>query len=76
MPTDQKVGGSSPSERAQVTGPYPLREGPFWCRWEPCWEPRRPIRAPLHGGLRGLTQRPLPRAPGACEEDGQDKQPV
>ena len=26
-PTDQKVGGSSPSERAQVRGPFPLPEG-------------------------------------------------
>ena len=29
MPTDQKVGGSSPSERAQVNGPYPFRGGAF-----------------------------------------------
>jgi hypothetical protein len=28
-PTDQKVGGSSPSERAQVRGPYPHPEGAF-----------------------------------------------
>jgi hypothetical protein len=27
--TDQKAGGSSPSERAQVTGPYPVRGGAF-----------------------------------------------
>ncbi len=25
--TDQKVGGSSPSERAQVNGPLPFRQG-------------------------------------------------
>ncbi len=30
LATDQKVGGSSPSERAQVTGPYPLRGGVFF----------------------------------------------
>src|SRR5437016_5590104 len=30
LSTDQKVGGSSPSERAQVTGPYPLRGGVFF----------------------------------------------
>ncbi len=28
--TDQKVGGSSPSERAQLKGPYPPREGAFF----------------------------------------------
>ena len=28
-PTDQKVGGSSPSERAQVRGPLPDSEGAF-----------------------------------------------
>jgi hypothetical protein len=28
--TDQKAGGSSPSERAQVTGPYPLLGGAFF----------------------------------------------
>ena len=44
MPTDQKAGGSSPSERAQVNGPYPFRGGAFWCRWDPCWEPRRPVQ--------------------------------
>jgi len=29
MPTDQKVGGSSPSERVQLTGPLPTRQGAF-----------------------------------------------
>jgi hypothetical protein len=38
--TDQKVGGSSPSERAQVRGPSPDTGGPSCSRWEPCWEPR------------------------------------
>ena len=27
LATDQKVGGSSPSERAQVTGPFPHQRG-------------------------------------------------
>ena len=27
--TDQKVGGSSPSERAQLSGPFPHRTGAF-----------------------------------------------
>src|SRR5215469_16278903 len=30
LTTDQKVGGSSPSERAQVNGPYPLLGGAFF----------------------------------------------
>ena len=55
----RRLGVRVPPSPPRVTGPYPLREGPFWCRWEPCWEPRRPIRAPLRGGLPGLTQRPL-----------------
>ena len=29
--TDQKVGGSSPSERAQVRGGPPIGRPPFWC---------------------------------------------
>jgi len=29
LATDQKVGGSSPSERAQVNGPFPHRTGAF-----------------------------------------------
>src|SRR5262245_37184309 len=45
LATDQKAGGSSPSERAQVTGPYPLLGGAFSCRWEPCWEPQQPVQA-------------------------------
>ena len=30
LSTDQKVAGSSPVERAQVIGPYPLRGGAFF----------------------------------------------
>src|SRR4029077_11594488 len=33
--TDQKVGGSSPSERAQLTGPLPARQRAFLSLWEP-----------------------------------------
>jgi hypothetical protein len=32
--TDQKVGGSSPSERAQLTGPLPARQRAFLSLWE------------------------------------------
>ena len=33
--TDQKVGGSSPSERAQLTSPLPARQRAFLSLWEP-----------------------------------------
>jgi hypothetical protein len=37
--TDQKVGGSSPSERAsQVTGPFSVFAPPSEAAWEPGWE--------------------------------------
>jgi hypothetical protein len=43
LATDQKARGSSPSERAQVTGPTRSEEGSFSCCWEPYWEPPCPI---------------------------------
>jgi hypothetical protein len=38
--TDQKVGSSSPSERARSEASYRIRKGPFSLFWEPRWEPR------------------------------------
>ena len=35
LSTDQKTGGSSPSERAQLTGPLPARQRAFLSLWEP-----------------------------------------
>src|ERR1700690_4130954 len=50
LTTDQKVGGSSPSERAQLTGPLPIRQGPVFALWEPRWEPHGHLsRLPRHG---------------------------
>jgi hypothetical protein len=43
LATDQKVGGSSPSERARSEAPCQIRKGPFCCSWEPRWEPRARI---------------------------------
>jgi hypothetical protein len=55
--TDQKVGGSSPSERAQVTGPLLVQQRAFLLFWEPRWEPRAHLSPP-----RSRTHRP-PRNP-------------
>ena len=47
--TDQKVGGSSPSERAQLTGPLPVTGVPFGLP--------QPVKA---APLRGTAARPPP----------------
>ena len=43
LTTDQKVGGSSPSERAQLTGPLPAWQRAFPSPWEPRWELREHV---------------------------------
>ena len=60
LSTDQKAGGSSPSERAQVTGSYPLCVGAFSVPSEPCWEPLQPIQGRI---VPGSSTRRRPAGP-------------
>jgi len=76
MPTDQKVGGSSPSERAQVNGPYPFRGGAFLVSVGAMLGATTADPGAAARWLARLDPTAAARAPGACEEDGQDKEGV